>query len=495
MRQRAEKLERLRARGVDPYPNRYKLSHTIAQALEWAESNLPATAPEATPGAAHEEGGALFTLAGRLIFSRHMGRATFAHIQDSTGRIQLHLRRDVLEDEYEGYLKDYDLGDIIGVSGPLFRTRTGEITVAVKSIAMLSKALRPPPEKWHGLADVEIRYRQRYLDLMSNPDARRIFATRSKIVSSMRRYLDSRDFLEVETPVLLPQAGGAAARPFVTHHNALDEEMYLRIATELYLKRLVVGGFDKVYEIGRIFRNEGTSTKHNPEFTMLECYQAYADYNDTMAMVEDMLPHIAQEVLGTTRVTYGGSEIDLTPPWRKIVLRDAILEHSGIDIMQYADADSLKAAMREHHITATPDEGWGKLVDHLQSEYVEPKLMQPTFLIDYPKELSPLAKGKPGDPKLVERFEAFIGGMEVANSFTELNDPAEQRERFTQQSRLREAGDEEAELPDEDFLVALEHGMPPTGGLGIGIDRLVMLLTDSTSIREVILFPQMRRRE
>ncbi len=521
IRQRVEKLERLRARGVEPYPNRYKTSHAIVQALEWAEANLEAglserrpvsegdsaegRAPMASPGRealeghtpspAPEEDRPVFTLAGRLVSSRHMGRATFAHIQDSSGRIQLHLRRDVLADDYEGYLKDFDLGDIIGVSGPLFRTRTGETTVEVQGISMLSKALRPPPEKWHGLADVEIRYRQRYLDLMSNEDVRRIFATRSKVVSTMRRYLDSRGFMEVETPILLSQAGGAAARPFVTHHNTLDEDMYLRIATELHLKRLIVGGFDKVYEIGRIFRNEGMSTKHNPEFTTLESYQAYADYHDVMAMVEELIPHIALEVLGTTHITYGGAEIDLSLPWRKVSMQDAILEYAGIDIMQHPDLESLQAAMRARGMGAPNAEGWGKLVDHLQSEYVEPKFIHPTFLIDYPAELSPLAKGVPGNPKLVERFEGFIGGMEVANSFTELNDPTEQRARFAQQLSLREAGDEEAELIDEDFLVALEHGMPPTGGLGIGIDRLVMVLTDSASIREVILFPQMRRRE
>ncbi|PIP48642.1 MAG: lysine--tRNA ligase [Chloroflexi bacterium CG23_combo_of_CG06-09_8_20_14_all_45_10] len=394
------------------------------------------------------------------------------------------------QEKYE-FLKEVDIGDIIGVEGKLFRTKTGEITLEAPDFTMLCKSLRPLPEKWHGLADVEKRYRQRYLDLISNEDAKNIFTLRSRIITAVRNFLNSQGFIEAETPVLQPQAGGALARPFITHHHALDEDLYLRIALELHLKRLIVGGFDKVYEMGRAFRNEGISIKHNPEFTLLECYQAYADYNDIMNLVEEAVSHIAREVLGDTKITCQGKTIDLTPPWQRLYLREAIKKHCSIDFEDYPDAASLRSRMTEMGMEADPGKRRGKLVDELIATFVESNLIQPTFLLDYPVEMSPLAKRKRGDDRLVERFEAFINGIEIANAFTELNDPLEQRERFRQQLKER-VGDEEVEIADEDFLQALEYGMPPTGGLGIGIDRLVMLLTGQSSIREVILFPQLK---
>jgi len=359
---------------------------------------------------------------------------------------------------------------------------------------MLCKSLRPLPEKWHGLADVEKRYRQRYLDLISNEESKNIFTLRSKIITAIRSFLDKQGFMEVETPVLQPHAGGALARPFVTHHHALDEDLYLRIALELHLKRLVVGGFDKVYEMGRAFRNEGISVRHNPEFTLLECYQAYSDYNDMMRLVEEMLAHTAREVLGDTTLACNGKTIDLGLPWQRLYLREAIKEHCGIDFEDYPDAASLRTRMTEMGMEVDPGKGRGRLIDELISTFVEPKLTQPTFLLDYPVEMSPLAKSKRGNERLVERFEGFVAGMEIANAFTELNDPVEQRERFRQQLK-EQVADEEVELADEDFLQALEYGMPPTGGLGIGIDRLVMLLAGQQSVREVILFPQLKTKE
>ena len=478
--QRLAKLALLRESGIDPFPARVNRQQTTAEAL-----------------AAFEEAGEGEPLsvaaAGRLVAIRAMGKSTFAHIADGSGRLQVYLRRDVVgEDSYQIFRQGVDLGDFVSVQGPLFRTRTGEITVEVKSWSFLSKALRPLPEKWHGLKDVETRYRQRYLDLIANEDARRVFTIRTRAISSLRRFLDGREFLEVETPVLQPIYGGAAARPFTTHHNALDRTLYLRIADELYLKRLIVGGFDRVYEIGHNFRNEGISTKHNPEFTVVEIYQAYADYEDVMRLVEDMHSTIATDVLSTTNITYAGNEIDLAPPWRRITMRDAILECSGVDIGVHRDYASLWAAAEEKGLSLTKQPSWGKLVEKLFDECVEPTLIQPTFILDYPIEISPLAKKKPGSDHLVERFEFFIAAMECGNAFTELNDPLDQRERFAAQGRAAEAGDDEAHPMDEDFILAMEHGMPPTGGLGIGIDRLVMLLTDQASIREVILFPQLR---
>jgi len=478
--QRLDSLSRIRARGIDPYPHSYHPSHTVREAITLFEQR----------GESSQD----ISLAGRIMSKRSMGKMSFLDIRDSSGKIQLSLRYDLLGRERYEFLQDIDIGDIIGVEGKLFRTKAGELTLEVSDLAMLCKSLRPLPEKWHGLADVEKRYRQRYLDLISNEESKSIFTLRSKIITAIRSFLDKQGFMEVETPVLQPHAGGALARPFVTHHHALDEDLYLRIALELHLKRLVVGGFDKVYEMGRAFRNEGISVRHNPEFTLLECYQAYSDYNDMMRLVEEMLGHIAQEVLGDTKLACNGKTIDLGLPWQRLYLREAIKEHCGIDFEDYPDAASLRTRMAELGMEVEPGKGRGRLIDELLSTFVEPKLIQPTFLLDYPVEMSPLAKRKRGDDRLVERFEGFVAGMEIANAFTELNDPLEQRERFRQQLK-EQVADEEVEIADEDFLQALEYGMPPTGGLGIGIDRLVMLLANQQSVREVILFPQLKTKE
>jgi len=475
--QRLDSLNRIRARGIDPYPHSYHPSHTIREAITLFQQQ--------------KEGSQDISLAGRIISRRSIGKMSFLDIRDSSGKIQLSLRYDLLGQEKYQFLQDIDIGDIIGAKGRLFRTKSGELTLEVSDFAMLCKSLRPLPEKWHGLADVEKRYRQRYLDLISNEESRSVFVLRSKIITAVRSFLDKQGFMEVETPVLQPRAGGALARPFVTHHHALDEDLYLRIALELHLKRLVVGGFDKVYEVGRTFRNEGISVEHNPEFTLLECYQAYSDYSDIMRLVEEMFSHVAKEVLGDTKLACNGQNIDLALPWQRVCLREAIRNHCDIDFEDYPDAASLRTRMAELGIEADPNKGRGRLIEELISTCVEPRLVQPTFLLDYPVEMSPLAKRKRGDDHLVERFEGFVYGMEVANAFTELNDPLEQRERFRQQVKERIA-DEEAEIVDEDFLQALEYGMPPTGGLGVGIDRLVMLLTGQQSIREVILFPQLK---
>jgi lysyl-tRNA synthetase class 2 len=480
--QRLDKLEGLRARGIDPYPNRYRRTHTAREARDLFEQ-----------GEIGDD--AVLRLAGRIVAQRGMGKATFADIRDGSGKIQAYFRRDDLGEDRYAVLEELDLGDFIGVSGGLFRTKSGETTLKVSDLTVLAKSLEPLPEKWHGLVDVEKRYRQRYLDLISNESARDTFLVRSRVIAGMRRFLDERGFIEVETPVLHAIAGGARAHPFITHHNALDEDLYLRIATELHLKRLIVGGFDGVYEIGRIFRNEGISTRHNPEFTTLESYEAYADYNDVMDMVEEMVSQIAREVLGTCQIKFGDEDIDLSPPWRRVTLRQAVLERCGIDFEEClrGGAQGLRDAMAAKGVEMEESLSPAYLVDKLVSTYVEPNLSQPTFLLDYPVETTPLAKRKPDNDMLVERFELFISGMEVANAFTELNDPVEQAERFREQERWRLAfGDEEAERYQEDFITALRHGMPPTGGLGVGIDRLVMLLTNQQSIREVILFPQMK---
>ena len=421
-----------------------------------------------------------------------MGKATFIDLQDGSGRIQVLLRQNVLGAD------DYELS---AAHRPrrLHRRRRDADAHANRaadrggtSWTMLAKALHAPPEKYHGLADAEIRQRRRYLDLMANEETREVFRIRSHAVAAIRRFLDGRGFIEVETPVLQEAAGGAAARPFVTHFNALDEDRFLRISLELHLKRLVVGGFDRVYELGRIFRNEGLGFKYNPEFTMLETYEAYADYNDVAAMVENMVSSVASEVLGRTTVTWRDHEIDLGPPWRRITFRDALLQYGGLDLQAFSDAPALAAELERRGLSLPPAAGYGKLVDEAMSHYVEPNLIQPTFLLDYPVELSPLAKRSQTDPRLVERFEVFVGGFEFGNAYTELNDPIDQRARFEEQLRLQAAGDDEVELMDEDFLFALEHGMPPTGGFGMGIDRLMMILTGQASIREVILFPQLR---
>jgi lysyl-tRNA synthetase class 2 len=477
VRQRLRKLEELRARGIEPYPTTFQRSVVNGEAV--TEYDRLA--------------GQEVSVAGRIVSRRIMGRISFCHIQDGTGRIQLFLKEDVLGPEQYATFRDlYDIGDFVGATGPLVKTRTGEVSVQARKLVLLAKSLRPLPEKWHGLTAVESRYRKRYLDLIVNPEVRRIFQVRSATVSGLRRFLEARGFIEIETPVLQPLYGGAAARPFKTYHNALDSELFLRIATELYLKRAIVGGFDKVFEIGRVFRNEGIDTTHNPEFTVLESYEAYASYVDVMAMVEEMIPWVANEVLGTTSLTYQGQTIDLRPPWKRITLRDAILQCTGVDVEAAADRDELYRQVAGLGLPIEPTSPRGKIVDELLSAKVEHTLIQPTFLVDYPVELSPLAKRKPGRPDLVERFEAFIGGMEIANAFSELNDALDQRARFAQQLEARAGGDEEAHLFDEDFIEALEHGMPPTGGLGVGIDRLAMLFTDQKSIREVILFPHMR---
>jgi len=493
--QRLEKLEKIRGQGVNPYPHSYHRSHTTQEAVTLYEQmeSSPQTLPSTE-----------LSLAGRITAIRFMGKIAFFDIRDSSGKIQLYFSHELLGKERFEFLHEIDIGDIIGARGKLFRTKTNEITLEVTDFTLLSKSLQPLPEKWHGLVDVEKRYRQRYLDLISNEEVKPVFRLRSQIVSALRRFLDEQGFIEVETPVLQPVAGGALARRFKTHHQALDEDLYLRIALELYLKRLIIGGFDKVYEIGRVFRNEGISTKHNPEFTMVEIYQAYADYNDMMTMVEDMVCYIAREVVSKTEIKFGEELINLTPPWRRIYLREAIKEHCGIDFEDYPEADSLRLRMKQLGPEVDPNKDRGRLIDELISTFVEPSLMHPTFLVDYPVEMSPLAKRKRDNDRLVERFEAFIGGIEIANAFTELNDPLEQRERFRLQ-RERQSGEPMASAPtgeepeveaiDDDFLLALEYGMPPTGGLGIGIDRLVMLFADKQSIREIILFPQLKTKQ
>lgn len=467
-----------------PYPARVNRQHTTAEAInlfETAEKEA-ADKPQLT-----------VEVAGRLVGIRIMGKSSFAHIEDGSGRLQLYFRKNDLGEAYNRFKKDFDLGDFVAAQGYLFRTRTGEISLHVTDFQLAAKALYPPPEKWHGLKDTETRYRQRYLDLSVNPAVREVFVKRGHIITAMRRYLDEQGFLEVETPTLQPIYGGALARPFVTHHNALDMDLFLRISDELYLKRLIVGGIEKVYEICKDFRNEGISTKHNPEFTMMECYWAYADYEDMMRLTENMIAFIAQQVLGTTIVTFDGHEVDLTPPWRRLNLAEGIKAETGIDIFDsYGDVEALWAACQAKELAVSLQPSWGKLVDELLGEYVEPTIVNPTFIHTFPVDISPLAKQNPADPRMVERFEVFVAGMEVGNAYSELNDPILQRQRFLEQQSQDDA---EAHTMDEDYIMALMQGMPPTGGLGIGVDRIVMLLTDQQSIREVILFPQLRTRE
>lgn len=487
--QRLNKLAVLAERNTLPYPPRVVRQHTAVEAVQMYE----AAEAEGTAGG---EGQAPISVAvaGRLVGVRNMGKSTFAHIQDGTGRLQLYLRKDELgEVLYQQFNKDFDLGDFVAAQGYLFRTRTGEVSVHVTDYQLAAKALHPLPEKWHGLKDTETRYRQRYLDLISNPEVRDIFVKRSKIVTAMRRYLDQQGFLEVETPALQPIYGGAMARPFTTHHNALNMQLYLRISDELYLKRLIVGGFDKVYEICKDFRNEGISTRHNPEFTMMECYWAYADYQDMMRLTESMIAFVAQEALGTTRIVFDDKEVNLAPPWQRLNLAEGIKDRTGIDIFEtYGDVRALWAECQRRKLEVSPQPNWGKLVGELLGEYVEPTIVEPTFIHTFPLDISPLAKQSPDEPRMVERFEAFVAGMEIGNAYSELNDPIAQRQRFLEQQK---GGDEEAHMMDEDYVLALMQGMPPTGGLGIGIDRVVMLLTNQQSIREVILFPHMRPRE
>ncbi|HLH60365.1 MAG TPA: lysine--tRNA ligase [Ktedonobacteraceae bacterium] len=480
---RLQRLRELRERGINPYPNRVERTHTVAEVLQYFDEWQ---GPEGS-----------FTLAGRLRSMRDQGKITFAHIEDGTGRIQVFFRINDIGEEAYHTLKLLDVGDFVEVSGFLFTTKRGERTLHVRNFRIISKGLRPLPEKYHGLEDVELRQRKRYLDLIAHgEEARQVFITRSRVISAMRRYLDEHGFVEVETPILQPLYGGATARPFITHHNALDRDLYLRIAVELYLKRLIIGGFERVYEIGRDFRNEGIDRSHNPEFTMMECYQAYADYNDIMELVENMIYSIAQQVKGSPRLIYQGTEIDLTPPWPRYRLLDAIEEFTSIDVNRFQTRESLAAEMRKHGYEADPKVGRGRLIDDLKSAMFRsgiPVLRQALFLTDYPLDISPLAKHHREIPGMVERFQPFIGGLEMGNAFTELNDPLDQRARFEDQMRQRAQGDDEAQVLDEDFLEAMEIGMPPTGGLGIGIDRLTMLFTDKESIRDVILFPTMRK--
>ncbi len=476
---RRSKLDALKSKGIDPFPYNYDQKHFASALLEkYRDIKEGEESPEEV------------SLAGRIMTKRGHGKASFANIQDASGKIQIYAKVDVLGDEAFALFESFDMGDIIGVKGHVFRTKRGEITVKVNKFVLLTKSLHPLPEKWHGLTDKELRYRERYVDLIVNPDVREVFKKRCRIISLIRKYLDNDGFLEVETPVLHVMPGGATARPFKTYHNALDMGLYLRIALELHLKRLIVGGLERVYEIGRVFRNEGMSFKHNPEYTMIELYKAYADYEGIMKLTEDMLCSVIKEVNGSLKVEWKGDVIDFTPPWRRVTLAQALKEHAGIDI-NIKEADLKKAAVK-HGIEGAEELGIGKVINLLYDKFVEPELKQPTFITDHPVETTPLAKRKRGNPKLVERFELIVDGIEIANAFSELNDPIDQRGRFEEQLALRKAGDEEAESFDEDFLRALEYGMPPTGGLGIGIDRVVMLLTNSPSIRDVIFFPHMR---
>lgn len=483
---RLAKVEAFRERGVDPYPPRAQRTSTVAGARE-RFADIEPSLPE------RGEDELSLTLVGRLISRRHQGKTVFAHIRDGTGELQLYIRRDdVGPERFEDFLRLYDLGDFVQATGRLFRTRAGEVSLRVGDLTILSKALNAPPEKWHGLQDVETRYRQRYADLIANDEVRAVFAMRSQIVSSIRRFLDERGFIEVETPTLQPLYGGAAARPFTTVHHALGQTFYLRIAVELYLKRLIVGGFERVYEITKNFRNEGIDRNHSPEFTMLEWYEAYADYERVMGMTEELMRRVASDLFGEPRFTKDGAEIDLGQPFARMTLREAIREASGVDYVAHPDQERLLHAARAAGADIPSETVWPRIVDELLKQFVRPRLIQPTFLLDYPVALSPLAKRKVDDPTHVERFQLYIGGGEIANAFTELNDPMDQLARFLEQQRDRDAGDEEAMPIDVDYVTALMYGMPPTGGIGIGIDRLTMLFADQANIRDVILFPAMR---
>ncbi len=481
IRQRREKLDALRARGVDPFGGRYPVTHwagdLTARLEKAADAELQAFGP--------------VSLAGRLVAMRDHGKTAFAHLMDRTGRIQLYARADELGDDF-ALFRDLDVGDCIGVTGAMFRTRTGQLTVAVKSFAFLAKSLRPLPEKWHGLKDVETRYRQRYVDLIVNPEVREIFLLRARIIQKIRAFLDARGFLEVETPMMQPIPGGAIARPFATHHNALDMALYLRIAPELYLKRLVVGGFERVYEINRNFRNEGVSTQHNPEFTTLEFYQAYADYQDLMELTEEMFTELAQSLLGRLTLTWGEHAVDLARPWKRLSFFEGVSQALGIAVGADTDAATVARAAAAKGLAVKPAAAAWEVWKEVFEERVEPTLVQPTFVVDYPIELSPLAKKKRDNPRLVDRFELFIGRRELANAYSELNDPIDQLARFREQAAQKARGDDEAHWLDEDYVRALEYGMPPAAGEGIGIDRLTMLFADQPSIREVILFPHLR---
>lgn len=470
---RRDKMNQLRDNGIDPFGARFERTH---QSQEVISAYQDLTKEEL------EEKAIEVTIAGRMMTKRGKGKAGFAHLQDLEGQIQIYVRKDSVGDDQYEIFKSSDLGDLIGVTGKVFKTNVGELSVKATSFELLTKALRPLPDKYHGLKDVEQRYRQRYLDLIVNPDSKHTFITRSKIIQAMRRYLDDHGYLEVETPTMHSIPGGASARPFITHHNALDIPLYMRIAIELHLKRLIVGGLEKVYEIGRVFRNEGVSTRHNPEFTMIELYEAYADYKDIMSLTENLVAHIAQEVLGTTTIQYGEEQIDLKPEWKRIHMVDAVKEATGVDFWEEVTVEQAREYAKEHEVEIKDSMTVGHIINEFFEQKIEETLIQPTFIYGHPVEISPLAKKNPEDPRFTDRFELFIVGREHANAFTELNDPIDQRERFEAQLKEREAGNDEAHLMDEDFVEALEYGMPPTGGLGIGIDRLVMLLTDRKSV-------------
>ena len=479
---RLSKLDALRADGIDPFPARAQRTHTTQAVLD----QFPTLEASREPVA----------VVGRIMLRRVIGGSVFAQIADGSGHIQIFLsKKDLGVEQFKRFVDATDMGDIVAAQGYAFRTKTGEPTVFVQSWQVLAKALTPLPEKWSGLTDQEVRLRQRYVDLIANEDVRQTFVTRARIISAMRRFLDEQGFIEVETPTLQPIYGGAAARPFTTHHNQLHQDLFLRIAPELYLKRLIVGGFERVYEIGKAFRNEGVDRFHNPEFTMMECYQAYADYNDIMALVEQMTLQIVRDVTGGTTITFADQTVDVSPPWPRITMRDAIGERTGIDIAATTTKEALIDAIKSNNVQVDRQPTWAKLVDELYKTYVRPQIIEPTFLIDYPQPLSPLAKRKPDNPTFVERFQPIMFGAELGNAFSELNDPLDQEQRFLEQGRAEAAGDDEAMQMDRDYLNALMTGMPPTGGLGIGVDRLVMLLTNQQTIREVILFPHLRRIE
>ena len=489
---RRDKLAALQAAGKDPFKiTTYDQTHHTKEVRD----NFDALAGKLDEEGNYIEEPTTVSLAGRMMSKRVMGKASFANLQDRDGRIQLYISCNDLGDENYAEFKHLDIGDIIGVKGFPFRTKTGEISVHVKELTLLAKSLEPLPEKFHGLVDTDIRYRQRYVDLIMNEDVKETFKKRSEIIREIRNFLSGRDFMEVETPMLVSNAGGAAARPFVTHYNALDEDVKLRISLELYLKRLIVGGLERVYEIGRVFRNEGVDTRHNPEFTLMELYQAYTDYNGMMELTESMFRYLAEKVCGGTTITYGDKQIDLGKPFRKLTMVDAIKEQTGIDFDEVKTDEEAKAIAKEHHIEYEERHKKGDIVNLFFDEYCEDKMIQPTFIMDHPIEISPLTKKKPDDPSKVERFELYINGWEMCNAYSELNDPIDQRERFKAQDALAAAGDEEANHTDEDFLHAMEIGMPPTGGIGYGIDRLVMLLTNSAAIRDVLLFPTMKTKD
>jgi len=481
--QRRNKLDELKRMGINPYPNDFTIKNTTKEIIDRYGSLDKDTLENRNETA---------KIAGRIIAFRDFGKASFLHIQDRMGRIQVYIKKDLIGEDAYKIFRNLDTGDIVAVEGRVFRTKTNELTIEANLIRLLVKSLLPLPEKWHGLTDVEIRYRQRYLDLITNPEVKDVFVKRAKIIQLIREFLGKRDFIEVETPMMQSIPGGAAARPFKTHHNALDIDLFLRIAPELYLKRLVIGGFERVYEINRNFRNEGISTQHNPEFTMLEFYQAYATFEDLMNLTEEMLSSIAKELLGTFKIEYQGQNIDLTPPWQRITVKDAILKYSNADEGIFTDKKKAFEFAKKLRLDMPEAFSHGKILLEIFEEVAESKFIQPTFVTHYPLEVSPLSRKNDRDPAIVDRFELLVCGREIANAFSELNDPIDQRERFIQQAKEKDAGDTEAHLMDEDFIRALEYGMPPTAGEGIGIDRLVMLLTNSASIRDVILFPQLR---